>query len=168
METFYALLAVCAGNSPVTGEFPAQRPVTRSFDVFFYLCVNERLSKQWGWWFETPPRPLWRHCNALMTYEKVKGNLVYRNTLKWKNHHPNCFMTLTRWQRPWDWHGFDIDLTWSVTLMSNWCGSKGLCYLVNTLRSRQNGRHFTDDTFKRIFLNENDRILIKMSLKFFS
>ena len=33
METFSASLAICAGNSPVTGEFPAQRPVTRSFDV---------------------------------------------------------------------------------------------------------------------------------------
>ena len=37
MEFFYALLAICAGNSPVTGEFPAQRPVTQSFDVFFDL-----------------------------------------------------------------------------------------------------------------------------------
>ena len=46
METFSALLAICAGNSPVTGEFPAQRPVTRSFDVFFDLRLNERLSKQ--------------------------------------------------------------------------------------------------------------------------
>ena len=34
METFSALLAICAGNSPVLGEFPAQKPVTRSFDVF--------------------------------------------------------------------------------------------------------------------------------------
>ena len=33
METFSALLAICAGNSPVPGEFPSQRPVTRSFDV---------------------------------------------------------------------------------------------------------------------------------------
>ena len=40
MEPFSALLAICAGNSPVTGEFPAQRPVTRSFDVFFDLCLN--------------------------------------------------------------------------------------------------------------------------------
>ena len=39
METFSALLAICAGNSPVSGEFPAQRPVTRSFDVFFDVCV---------------------------------------------------------------------------------------------------------------------------------
>ena len=53
METFSALLALCAGISPVTGEFPAQRPVTQSFDVF-HLCLNKQLSKQsWGWWFET-------------------------------------------------------------------------------------------------------------------
>ena len=45
METFSALLVICAGNSPVTGEFPAQRPVTQSFDVFFDLRLNERLSK---------------------------------------------------------------------------------------------------------------------------
>ena len=37
---------------------------------------------------------------------------------------------------------------------------------LNTLRPRQNGRHFADDTFKRIFLNENVIILIKISLKF--
>ena len=64
METFSALLALCAGNSPVTGDFPAQRPVTRSFDVFIDLCLNKRLSKQsWGWWFDAPSRAIWRHCN---------------------------------------------------------------------------------------------------------
>ena len=46
METWSALLAICARNSPVNGEFPAQRPVTRSFDVFFDLRLNERLIKQ--------------------------------------------------------------------------------------------------------------------------
>ena len=65
METFSALLAICARNSLVPGEFPAQRPVTRSFDVFFDLSLNQWLSKQSrGWWFETLPCPLWRHCNA--------------------------------------------------------------------------------------------------------
>ena len=45
--------------------WPSQRPVTRSFDVFFDLRLNKRLSKQsWGWWFETPSRSLWRHCNV--------------------------------------------------------------------------------------------------------
>ena len=63
-ETFSALLAICARNSTVTGEFPAQRPVTRSFHVCLDLRLNKRLSKQsWGWWFETPTRSLWRHCN---------------------------------------------------------------------------------------------------------
>ena len=61
METFSALHAICAGNSPVTGEFPAQRPVTRSFDVFSDLRLNKRLSKKSrGWWFETPLHPLWK------------------------------------------------------------------------------------------------------------
>ena len=40
METFSALLTICAGNSVVTGEFPAQRPVTRTFDVFFDLHMK--------------------------------------------------------------------------------------------------------------------------------
>ena len=42
MESFSALLAFCA----VPGEFPAQRPVTRSFGVFFDLRPNKRLSKR--------------------------------------------------------------------------------------------------------------------------
>ena len=46
METFSALLALCAGNSPATGVFLAQRPVTRSLDVFFDLHLNKRLSKR--------------------------------------------------------------------------------------------------------------------------
>ena len=50
METFSALLAICVGNSLVTGEYPAQRSVARIFDVFFDLCLNNRLSKQWRGW----------------------------------------------------------------------------------------------------------------------
>ena len=73
METLSTLLALCAGNSPVTGAFPSLRPVTRSFDVFFDLRLNKRLSKQsWGWWFETPSRSLWRHCNALIIFSSYK------------------------------------------------------------------------------------------------
>ena len=72
MGTFPASLAICVGNSPVTGEFPAQRPMTRSFAVFFDLRLNKRLSKQWcGWWFETPSRLLWRHCNVMSAYFSV-------------------------------------------------------------------------------------------------
>ena len=73
METFSALLAIYAGNSPVTGEFPPQRPVTRSFDVFFHLRLNKQLSKQS---FETLSRPLWRHCNDMVIFDALR--LIWR------------------------------------------------------------------------------------------
>ena len=60
------------------GEFHAQRPVTRSFDVFFDLRLNKRLSKQsWGWWFGTLSRPLWRHRNeySASSIRRVKLNV---------------------------------------------------------------------------------------------
>ena len=76
METFSALLANCAGNSTVPGEFPAQKPVTQSFDVFC-LRLNKRLSKQSrGWWFETPSRSLWRHCkNSFSSLSRGQTNV---------------------------------------------------------------------------------------------
>ena len=94
METFSTLLTICAGNSPVPSEFPTQRPVMRSFDVFFDLRPNKRFSKQrWGWWFEMPSCSLWRHCNdpcwfntpqtilsCNITISKTMLLLVERNT----------------------------------------------------------------------------------------
>ena len=66
METVSELLTLCAGNSPVTGEFPAQRPVTRSLEVFFDMRLSKRLSKPLrGRWFETPSPSLWRHYNGI-------------------------------------------------------------------------------------------------------
>ena len=95
METFSALLAICARNSPAPGEFPTQMPVTRSFDVFLDLHPNKRLSKQWwGWWFKTQTCPLWRHSN---------GGVVASNI--------DC----GRWQKPpisvyeWPIHWLNID-----------------------------------------------------------
>ena len=80
MKTFSALLAICAGNSPVTGELPTQKPVTRSFDVLFDLRPNERLNKQsWGWWFETPSRPLWRHSNSIYVPNELKIGIIREN-----------------------------------------------------------------------------------------
>ena len=74
----------CAGNSPATAEFPSQRPVTRSFDVYFYLRLNKRLRKQsWDWWFEAPSRYLWRHCYVTwFTYKTCqisKDLVVFRS-----------------------------------------------------------------------------------------
>ena len=96
MDAIFALPAICAGNSPVTGEFPAQRQVTRSFDVFFDLRLNKRLSRQsWGWWFETPWRPLWRHCN-------VHGRLTVNSYLlrQWFGAELATKPYLNQW-----WHG---------------------------------------------------------------
>ena len=81
MEPFSALLALCAGNSPVSGEFPAQRPETRSFDVFFDLRVNKRLSKQSLGWFETLSRSLWRHRNILKQPLSVWTNVSHHSTI---------------------------------------------------------------------------------------
>ena len=62
--SIFRVTGLCAGNSPVSVDFPAQRPVTRSFDIFLFdLRLNKRLSEQpWGSWFETSSCPLWRHC----------------------------------------------------------------------------------------------------------
>ena len=89
METFSALLAHCAGNSPVTGEFPSQRPVTPSFDIFFNLRLKKRLSKQsWGWLFETQSRPLWRHCDYLLWFVPVRCSLYPFRWLNWTGYFP--------------------------------------------------------------------------------
>ena len=79
METISASLALCA-PSRVTGEVPAQRPVTRSFD--------ERLSKHpRGWWFETPSRPLWRHNNGLFlilrSHVAIIAGYNFTKTRRW-------------------------------------------------------------------------------------
>ena len=79
METFSALLAFCVGNSPVTGEFPSQRPVTWNFDVFFDLHLNKQLSKHlWRWWFDTLSRSLWRHCKMMKFTQDLESQLIYQ------------------------------------------------------------------------------------------
>ena len=81
MGTFSALRVLCEGNPPVTtGGFPSQRPVMRSFGVFFDLHLNKRLNKQSRRrWHETPSRSLWRPCNekGLLTHwDRVVHTLV--------------------------------------------------------------------------------------------
>ena len=71
MKISSAVLAFSVwGNSPVTDEFPVQSPVTRSFDVFFDLCVNQQLSKQWD------AGDLRRHCahyGVIVMYSIIRG-----------------------------------------------------------------------------------------------
>ena len=80
-------LALCTGNSPVPGEFPTQRPVARgAFDIYFDLRLNKRLSKQsWGWWFQTPSCPLWRHCNAYLLVQMESCAWLLSRLPHWSN-----------------------------------------------------------------------------------
>ena len=60
----YWPFVICEGNTPVIGGFPSQRPVACSFDVFFDLHFNKRLSIQLRRrWLETPSQSLLRHSN---------------------------------------------------------------------------------------------------------
>ena len=128
METFSALLAICAGNSPVPGEFPAQRPVTRGFDVFVDLCPDKRLSKQWwGWWFETLSCPLRRHRNDMLWNEKRTPNRRNKKQFMYMIFYPQAvcdfayflyrscgcnFHMYTSWYKCWIWfHHFIHYLT---------------------------------------------------------
>ena len=82
-------MALCVGNSPDTGEFPSQRPVTESLGVFFDLHLKKRLSKQSSrWWFETPSRPIWRHFNGMdsrtdTAYDCIHSLIPVYGTTQW-------------------------------------------------------------------------------------
>ena len=115
METFSALLTLCAGNSPVTGEFPSQRPVTRWFDVLFDLRMNKRLSKQsWGWWFETQSWSLWRHCNDLAASRDKANNSFVNSGNPSGLQHKNLIL--------WDQQVDSRSLQWDNTCSKSWNG----------------------------------------------
>ena len=96
METFSALLALCVGNSPVTGEIPSQRPVARSFDVFFDLRLNKWLNKQSrGWWFETHRA---QYIVTVIHYDYPDGNdsiLMKIYPIVYDTDYPQSIMPLT-------------------------------------------------------------------------
>ena len=94
METFSALLVLCAGNTPVTSEFPSQRPVTWSFVVLFDLHLIKWLNKQsWG----------------LVIRDAIVCTVMYRQILS------ACFR-VTKWHRYCDNHGNDCPNTNEITL----------------------------------------------------
>ena len=108
---------------PGTGEFPAQRPVMRSFDVFFDLCPDKRLSIQWwGWWFELLSSPLWRHCNGSMCFVITLLIVNYGDVPLW------CDQFSSQWTP----HGLPIRARYgvcfvSVTLIYEMLGSVQCC-----------------------------------------
>ena len=80
------------------GEFPTQRPVTRSFDVFFDLCLNKWLSKQpWCWWFETPSWSLWRQCNDCCCLQYPPYLVDTRGCCRWSPLLPPNGLLVSHW-----------------------------------------------------------------------
>ena len=77
---FFRVTGPLCGEITGPGEFPAQRPVTQSFGVFFDLRLNERLSKQpWGRWFETLSWSLWRQCNVSELFVRESQTISWPN-----------------------------------------------------------------------------------------
>ena len=144
MATFSALLAICAGNSPVPGEFPTQRPVMWSFDVFFDLRLNKWLSKQfWGWWFEMLSCPLWHDrsgCIYTYGFPNIHGLILmilcWKKKISWSvlwltNHKVvpfnvvllfdigNLLQIKNASQLPTRWN--EYNLNWCKLLHEKWC-----------------------------------------------
>ena len=94
-------------RSPVNS---AQRPETRSFDVFFHVRLSKRLRKQsWGCSFETTSRALWHHCNDITHLHRCTPLCILIHTVNPK----------------WYIHGYDI-LCFTVAISSNSIGSMNL------------------------------------------
>ena len=96
METFSALLALCGiYRSPVNSPHKGQ---WRGALIFFFdLRLNKRLSKQsWGWWFETPPCSLWRHCNdaGKWTQQHLLASHYYENHAQFSNQCRSLYSSL--------------------------------------------------------------------------
>ena len=116
METFSTLLALCAGNSSVTGEFPAQRPIRRSFDVFSDLHLSKRLSNRMyifrlhcysNAWFDIFSNVRKQHKPTLSLFIHDEKGSHYIETVCWPVDRSN-FVTV-----PW---GFEMSTEIGTTL----------------------------------------------------
>ena len=112
METISLLLALCVGNTSVTGEFPSQKTMTRSFDVFFLSGLNNQSSKQWRHrWFETPWRSLWCHCNDV---------LYYTHRAVFQEMGPSTNMRCSVWYNVWCMTRYDIIWIYRYIITRSW------------------------------------------------
>ena len=125
-----ALLAICAGNSPVTGEFPAQRPVTRSFDVFFYLDLNKRLNKQ------CEAGDLTRHrAHYDVTVMVQENSYVANYSTCSRDNTPNTWS-----QHDCRYQQYEVDRSQNFTVnITRWCGENTTTYINVGLHPSQYG-----------------------------
>ena len=110
METFSALLAICAGNSPVPSEIPAKGQWRGDSVFYLNLCLNKWLRKQsWCWWFETLSRQLWRNCNdaiinstSVMGWSRWEGKSLFNEILTRR------YDTICHRQPPLNWNNWTL------------------------------------------------------------
>ena len=102
----------------VTGHLCGKFTGPRSFDVFFDLRLNKRLSKQpWGWWFETPALSLWRHRNV--THWSLEDVAAISNVQQHGGWYLECFEQSSK-------HCQMISLTSTFAQVMAWCRHVGL------------------------------------------
>ena len=89
MEIFSALLDLCAGNLPIIGVFPTQRPVRRSFDVLTDVCLNTRRKTSYRQWRQNAAG------DSVITHtDRSRYNTVQYNTI-WLYKYMAYFATWT-------------------------------------------------------------------------
>ena len=126
METFSALLAICAGNSPVAGEILAQSPVTRSFAVFFDLRPNKRLSKHSLGWRDL--RRQYAH------YDVTVMVVALTMVIPWWHHDMEVFYTVQLWSITGSFGNLFAVSCWTNSLSPRWsdkpCGLVHACVVT--------------------------------------
>ena len=151
--TFSALLALCAG------DFTGHRWIshTKSSDAGLWCLIFAVVGagKQWRrWWFESPSRSLWRHHNDLSVLRhSILAPLlasIQTTTIRGKQLFFQISWTLIDQISAGTFHSDD-----SIIHHHRCTGFYSKILWLNTLRPRQDGRHFPDDIFKCVFLNEN-------------
>ena len=148
METSSALLALCAGKPPVTGESPSQRPVARSFDVFFDLRLKKRLSKHSRRrWFEKPSSQLWYwKCNINTIFKPhVFRFLNYNHAFSFLHFIENVLtrtksiIKCSRMTTSMAWIVFDVYIYQYILIVTIYCEKS---FVVLRLNNRRCARGF--------------------------
>ena len=162
------------GEFTGTGEFPAQRPVTWSFDVSFDLRLNRRFSKlPWGCWFETlsvvvimtsmswtSPRIVLIHFHT-KNYLKYPANFVDHSFGTWQRSALLIKKSRDHVYGIWQYKVLNIKsyLRWKISdknwvLYENMNKDQAQAISIDILKHDQNGRYLADDILKCVFASE--------------
>ena len=163
-----ALLAHCAGNSPVTAEFRSQRPVTRSFDIFFDLDRTKRLNiESKRWWFETPSRPFGRHrYDNYSRFHSWKGKWWMETRFHYVKRFNRRKMLISQLHRFW----YTVILSFMLIMLhvtminsSMWCLNTS-CYWIHWLFKKVTAICIYFSSFSKMFWETCIKIVLVTAL----